>query len=870
MMRGLKAALLASTFLTFAPAQAEAAPVALTFALSLGGTALAGAIAGTAFVWSTALATAAVAAVGAGLQMRAMQAPGPGSREITLNKVQPVTEGLILYGERMLGGSITARSVTSAGGKTNGRYHAVIPLACHEIEGVQEVWLGEERVWTAARYATDQGGAGDAWTWGQIDSDYKGKFRLRIYTGTEAQEADARYRAAADEWTTAHRGRGIAYIYFEADFDPDIYPMGPEEIRARVRGKKVFDPRDGVTRFSANPALCLRDYVLTPEVRGGVGWREADIDEAAIIALANVSDELVPLAGGGTEARYAFNGVLDTALAPSGNLDRLATSWGGWWANDRGRLSVGGGAFEIPSFELDFDMVSGPIRVTARRPFEQQFNQVKALYADPAQQFTATDLPVLKSATFKAEDNGEDLVRDLGELPGEISFARGQRLQKLALLKGRRQKRVEIPCNLAAWGVRIGDVIEVTIPRRGWDRKQFEIERRVVVISPSKVEVRLSMLETSAAIYDWNTSEETAKPAGGISTLPSRLERPDVDAPSVAEALYSTRTGGIKTRVTLTTASANPFVSEWQFRFIDADDRETVLPSGPDPEAVLDDFKPGIYRFAARGRTKLGLTSDWAEAIIEVAGLALPPASIGGISAALVSGMATLRWTQHPDLDVRQGGQIEVRHSSDPLATWQTSTTIGKAVPGSATTVTLPAISGIYLLRATDSTGNAGPVSTIITTAPNFQQLTTLATVTESPTFAGAKSGCAVAAGNLALDEGQVSALYTFAGAMNFGQLRTVRVTTILAVLIGDRSDLFDSTELFDSAALFEGAGDAEGDVQIYYRASPSASAPFGDWVEFDRTDVSAWRLEFRAELVAASVNFSTQITTLGVVAEGL
>ncbi|MEQ3630816.1 MAG: hypothetical protein ABNG97_05885, partial [Sulfitobacter sp.] len=485
--------------MTFSTAPASADPITLAFAATVAGGAASAAIAGTAIVWSTVLAQATVAAVGAALSARAARTSGPSARDITLNKIQPITEGLIVYGERMLGGSITARSVTSAGGKTNGRYHSVLPLACHEIEGAVEVWLGEQKIWTAAKYATDATGSGSAWTWGQIASDYKGHFRLKVYDGTETQEADARYVAAANEWAATARGRGVAYIYFEADFDLDIFPSGPEEIRALVRGKKVYDPRDGVTRFSDNPALHVRDYTLTPEGRGGIGWSVSDIDEAAIIALANIADERVPVDGGGDEARYAFNGVLDTAVAPEENLNRLSSAWGGWWSVDRGALTVGGGAYEAPTFELTEDMINGPVRVMARRPFEQQFNQVKAVYADPESEYTATDLPVLKSATFKAEDNGEDLITDLGELPGETSFSRGQRLLKLELLKARRQRRAEIPCTLAAWNVQIGDVIEVTIPRRGWQKKEFEVERRVVRIMPGNVSVSLSLIETSAA-----------------------------------------------------------------------------------------------------------------------------------------------------------------------------------------------------------------------------------------------------------------------------------------------------------------------------------------------------------------------------------
>ncbi|RAP37689.1 hypothetical protein BYZ73_21900, partial [Rhodovulum viride] len=118
--------------------------------------------------------------------------------------------------------------------------------------------------------------------------------------------------------------RGIAWVYFSANYDRDLFPTGAPQIRVRARGKRVYDPRDGQTRYSTNPALCLRDYALTPELFGGIGWTEADLDEAALVALANAAEEPVPLATGGSQPRYAFNGVLDTEASPRENLDALS------------------------------------------------------------------------------------------------------------------------------------------------------------------------------------------------------------------------------------------------------------------------------------------------------------------------------------------------------------------------------------------------------------------------------------------------------------------------------------------------------------------------------------------------------------------
>ncbi|SIO36334.1 hypothetical protein SAMN05444722_1680 [Rhodovulum sp. ES.010] len=925
-------------------APAEAAPIGAALVAGVGA-AVGGATA-------AAIATQAIfAGVLAGVQMalqKKPEKPGPRGSDITLNKIQPVTTGLIVYGERTVGGSIVARSTTAVGGKPHKRYHSVLTLACHEIEGAQEIWIGETLVWTRAQYETDIAAGVEGPLAGQVAGDYRGKVRLVVRDGAADQAAVDRYVSQAGEWTEHHRGRGIAYVYFESDYDRDLFPRGVPELRVRLRGKRVLDPRDGQVKWTANPFLALRDYALTPEFFGGIGWTADDLDDAAIVAHANIADEAVPLAGGGTEARYAFSGALDTADSPRANLDQLSAAWGGWWAYDRGRLTVGGAAWEEPAVEITEDMLVAPIRVRARRPFEEQFNTVKAQFADAAAEHVATDLPVLSSAAYRAEDNGEELVRDLEELPGETSHARGQRLMKLALLKGRRQKRVELPCSLAAWNVRLGDNVRVTIPRRGWTQKNFEVLARRVRVAPDGVGITLTCIETGPAIFDWTTSEETPKPAGGVPSLPSPTAKPMMQAPAMAEELYETRGGGgVKTRVQLSTDTDNPFVTTWQFAWQWVDGIATaILGEGPalaplaagaalgdaaawgayataeidgtapslaplaagaavgDAAAwgayssvaqtdlrtdapvvrplvdvgqdLLEDVRPGIYVFGVRGRTARGLWSDWTwSGAVAVLGEAAPPAALSGLTAQ-AAGVALLHWTQHPSLDVRQGGRIEFRHASAMAgASWQNSTSIGRAVPGVATEAALPLKSGTYLARPYDATGLPGPEAAVVVRAASILPTATVASLVEAPGFAGIKAGCSVELGALVIDPGGTEAVYGFAGSIDLGAVQPVRLVGDVTVTFTEREDLFWKPD--DAAMWLPGdapmwLGDAaSGDVDMQVSATdddPAGSPSWGPWQSFDAADFEARAFRFRAVLSVESAAYVASVSALTVTAQ--
>jgi hypothetical protein len=56
-----------------------------------------------------------------------------------------------------------------------------------------------------------------------------------------------------------------------------------------MRGKKLYDPRTGETKWSQNPALATYDY-LTSEM---CGVNPADISLSHVITAANVCDEPV-------------------------------------------------------------------------------------------------------------------------------------------------------------------------------------------------------------------------------------------------------------------------------------------------------------------------------------------------------------------------------------------------------------------------------------------------------------------------------------------------------------------------------------------------------------------------------------------------
>lgn len=872
----------------FVGAPASADPVtaavvtasALSVGAGVGGALLAG-TALTAAVWGSIATTAAITGITAGLsayQSRSVKSPREtNSRTITQTAISDVSTGLILYGERVLGGTLVARSSSPHGTMRYGRYHSIIVFACHEVEAYEKIWLGETLVWTRAQYESDVAAAAlPNKKRGLTNSKYQDAIGIIPRFGTANQTNIGAFSYAEAGWPGEARGRGIAYLYFEFDFG-DLFESGPPTVTAQIKGKKCYDPRMEDAEYTTNPALHFLDYMTTAKQFGGVGWPEDALDLDRIIALANVCEEQVPTADGATQDRYAFNGVLETSASPAANLDALSSSWGGSWADDRGELRVTGGYYETPSLHITEDMVVAAIATNPRRNFEDQINTLKAAYADETEKFTATSLPVLSSATYLAED-GEESLHDMGELPGETNLARGQRLMKIEMLKARRQRTCTVPCNFSAWHIGVGDTVTITTERlwKGWTDKPFEVQAVERAATPDDCRVTLSLIETAASVYDWTTSEET--PHAGVlrSTLPNPTDAPEVSAPEVSEELYEARGGGgLRLRVNLSSATDNPFVRNWQFAWYPADgDLSDAVTSAisSTASAQLVDFEPGAWVFGARAINARGIVGDWAWAgTTQVLGLGAEPVAVPNLSIQPSGTVAVLKWSRHPDLDVRQGGYIEFRHADSLVGgTWSTGRAIGNAVAGSSTETSLPLLPGTYIARAVDSTGLIGSEATVTTRAPALIAGTQVAQVVEAPTFGGTATDCTVDAGALSIDVAATSATYDFAGQIDLGSVETVRLVSEVSMLIAARDDLFwkpDGEPFWTGAGQFWTGTGGDGDLQILVSETdddPAGSPVWSDYVPLHASDLIGRAFRFRAAFsvaTAADVVTATGLT---------
>lgn len=804
--------------------------------------------------------------------------PDPGT---IVNSRSATESHKIVYGRARVGGNVSYDVLTSEGASNNRFLHRVIVIAAHEIDAIEQIYFNDIPIELNAQgfVTTAPYGGGDG----------SPKYARVLYRlGAPNQEAIPEMVQEVPEWTNDHTGQEMAYIYVRFEYNRDAYASGLPNVTALVRGKKVYDPRSTTTAWSANAALCVRDYVTNEYY--GYSADTGEINEASFIAAANVCDESVTLKAGGTQARYECHGFVDTQVDKAENLEALLSSMNGVVTYVQGEWQLYAAAYNTPSLYVNDSWLAGGIQFDKGNA-RDLFNQVRGVFVDAAKGYVATDFTPVTNATYLAEDGGYEIARDI-QLPFTTNQEAAQRLAKITLERVRQSITLKMLMNFKALQLQPMDSVYLTLDEFGFSDKVFRVVE-MQINWPDGISVTLK--EETSAIYDWNNGEATLIDPAPDTSLQSALTVQPAGTPVPVETLFSSRSGaGVRVRVTITwPESPDTFLRDYVFEYKKSSDSTWINYGTFDASpVVIDDLETGFYDFRVKAINVLGVSSAYAtRSNFEVVGLAATPADITGLTIQCIGGNALLSWTQHPDLDVREGGWIVIRHSSDTGATWNSSTSIGNAVAGMATIAVVPLKAGTYLLKALDSTGNySANAATIDSDAATALSFANISTLTEHAAFTGTKTNCfldgtvlkvsntglfstipLVSAVSSIAGYGAMSetALYQFSAGVDLGSVKPVRISSSIVALIFNRLDLISQRlELISTWSSFSGstAEGNEADAWVEVRTTndnPSGSPTWGAWARVDSAEYSCRGIQARLQLRVYDLSYNIQISEL-------
>jgi hypothetical protein len=634
----------------------------------------------------------------------------------------------LIYGETRVGGTFAFIEATD-----NDQYlHLVIVLAAHELEQFTTVFFNDEALTLSGSNVTSP-------------SKYNGLADIYPVTVGNASNIPAPLLALSN-WTSNHKLTDQGYLYARLEFDPDAFEQGLPNISAKVKGRKIYDPRTSTTAWSENPALVIRDY-LTDTVYG-LGATAAEIDDASFIAAANVCEESVTLSGGGTQDRYTFNGVVDTQNTPRSNLEQMLTALNGSLYYSNGKWSLRAGAYVTPTVTLDEDDLASGLTVTTAISARDSFNAIKGQFVSPASDYQATDYPAITSSTFETEDNGERRYLNL-DLPFTDNAARAQRIAKQILFKNRQEISLRAKFKMNAFQFQVGDTVMITNARLGFTQKVFEIVSWKLNFDVNEVTVDCELTETNSAVYDWS-AEETAF-AQDNTTLPDpfTIPAPTITPSDTLELFNQQAISVLIVDVASTSIYARQFEVEAKLS------TETIYKSlgiAAGQRFTLTNVKAGgVYDIRARSINSLGIKSPFATTTHTIVGQAAAASDVTNFSVNVVGSNADLSWTASTDADL---SHYIIRHS--PLttgATFNNAQTVVKKVPRPTNTVVTPAKTGTYFVTAVNKFGGQSlNADSSVVLVDDISGLNLSNSLSEHTGFTGTKTTCVVVEDTLRLD----------------------------------------------------------------------------------------------------------------------
>ena len=261
------------------------------------------------------------------LQARQMLAQG---QDILANKTSAGGKLPVIYGTRRVGTQIIYMDTNANDSRDLYVVYALAVGECEEILG-KTIELDGNPLTDSARFrdggyigsdkitsgngslnTVSQNGTGIDAGAGQFGTSPTSKYRyvMNLHHGAATQTADPMLVASMSNWTSAHKLNGVCYIAAHYGYDKEGIWSGVPQLTVQVKGKKVFDPRDGNQTFgtvstykwSDNPALCFLDYITNDEY--GKGLPIAKVNTSTFSTAANTADTLVdqPFFNGSAQA----------------------------------------------------------------------------------------------------------------------------------------------------------------------------------------------------------------------------------------------------------------------------------------------------------------------------------------------------------------------------------------------------------------------------------------------------------------------------------------------------------------------------------------------------------------------------------------
>lgn len=484
------------------------------------------------------------------------------------------------------------------------------------------------------------------------------KVYVSKFLGSDTQTADAYLSGLLPSyWTSNDRLRGLAGAVVTLDLTEPLFQSGIPEILFDLEGRdQIYDPRDGTTKYTTNPALIVDDWLRSTDWGFGVtpntDWTIAAANACDVSTpyQESVSGSIVSRTG----PRYTCNGSFTTADDKEGTLRNLLACMGGRVINSADwRVLAGAWTPSVRTINDGDDM--GPLQILqAGQSIDDLFNGVRGRYV-PAGQSSAADInPPYKNTTFVAAD-GQELWETV-DMPFVDTSYRAVQLARVMVEVNRNGLTIGYPAKLKHWDLEVGQRVTVNNAEYGFVNKTFLILNWDFTVDGA---VLLTLIEDDSTAYDLADASIADPTPNTNLPNPNVVQKPTgvTTAAGTAE-LLRLNDGSIVPQVRVNWTSSDSYMQggyfevSWEAFIDDPGVIHTTTVDGATREVLLQgvsEYQTVIVRIVAVN--VLGRRSDptWNTQIVY--GKTTAPAAITGLSAAQVANSLRITRTASTEID---------------------------------------------------------------------------------------------------------------------------------------------------------------------------------------------------------------------------
>jgi len=617
--------------------------------------------------------------------------------EIARNRTADGTPLPLVYGKAQVGGRLFAADYNS----TTKTWTLGYLLCYGEIESIDQVWINGEAPVSGISEVT--------------------------YTGTTSQIADSLLSAAISGYTDTlvvsdpAGDFGIAYIVIQyTDSDYDSWP----DVVCEISGKKVYNPKTGLTEFSENPALHLADLIKSPIY--GLGRA---LDDTSLEALQDYCDDTTP-----TEVRRKSFTVIDRAQETERWVEVLR-AYASAWVVFRGNTAyfvADKPASSVLTLDQN-DILEGSMQIT-QLDASNVPTVVKVQYTDTTEDRWKTrdsEAAMLSGVSTGAVPWRESRVR----MPGVTRHTQAYReaVERLNKLQAADEAYSFV---LFAEGLQleVGDVITVSHPL-GLSSQLMRIAAVPMQVQPDQW--RIEAVKYDAAAYSDTVNTNTP---GAVGNTPSSVVPSSPSALNALETVYQLANGQYASRIDVTWSAANGAVTGYQVVVKNGSTLvwsgttvDTEISTGPLPEGPS-------YTVEARAFNNIHISTAAVDTVTLDGDTDLPaaPTALGGSNN---NAVVDLSWTASVASNV---DRYEIRYYSTG-GSWAAGTLLGFVKGTTFTTANVPDGTWRFGVKAITSVGN-------VSSAVAEVDVTVAASASGITTFYQAAEPTASAVGDLWVD----------------------------------------------------------------------------------------------------------------------